>query len=185
MPRRRVRLAPEEEPDLQSLLGPPPVLEGEDASAYEALKFRILSAVKSGLGGASSLSVPSESTADKFSSFGSNVFQQLMARRIAQADLELRRIRKARVLLAKNPAQPPYDPIFDLVDELAEEPGLRPPPFRLRWEKLHLRQLHRKLHREANAFERYERRALSRRKFAMRDFDIARLATPNSGLVGD
>ena len=46
MPRRRVRLAPEEEPDLQSLLGPPPVLEGEDASAYEALKFRILSAVK-------------------------------------------------------------------------------------------------------------------------------------------
>ena len=45
-PRLRVRLAPEEESDLQSLLGPPPVLEGEDASAYEALKFRILSAVK-------------------------------------------------------------------------------------------------------------------------------------------
>jgi hypothetical protein len=45
-PRLRVRLAPEEEPDLQSLLGPPPLLEGEDASAYEALKFRILAAVK-------------------------------------------------------------------------------------------------------------------------------------------
>ncbi len=43
---RQVRLAPENEPDLQSLLGPPPVLEGEDASAYEALKFRIFSAVK-------------------------------------------------------------------------------------------------------------------------------------------
>jgi hypothetical protein len=45
-PRLRVRLAPQEEPDLQSLLGPPPLLEGEDASAYEALKFRILAAVK-------------------------------------------------------------------------------------------------------------------------------------------
>jgi hypothetical protein len=45
-PRLRVRLAPQEEPDLQSLLGPPPVLEGEDASAYEALKIRILAAVK-------------------------------------------------------------------------------------------------------------------------------------------
>ena len=43
---RQVRLAPEKEPDLQSLLGPPPVLESEDASAYEALKFRIFSAVK-------------------------------------------------------------------------------------------------------------------------------------------
>jgi hypothetical protein len=46
MPRRRVRLGPKKEPDLQSLLGPAPVVEGEDASAYEALKFRILSAVK-------------------------------------------------------------------------------------------------------------------------------------------
>ena len=36
----------EEESDLQSLLGPPPLLEGEDASAYHMLKFRILSAVE-------------------------------------------------------------------------------------------------------------------------------------------
>ena len=40
----------------QSLLVAPPVLEGEDASAYEALKFRILSAVKSGLVAGSLLS---------------------------------------------------------------------------------------------------------------------------------
>jgi hypothetical protein len=46
MPRRRERIVPEEERNLQSLLGPPPLLEGEDASAYEALKLRILSAVK-------------------------------------------------------------------------------------------------------------------------------------------
>jgi hypothetical protein len=37
---------PEEETDLHSLLGPPPLLEGEDASAYHTLKFRILSAVQ-------------------------------------------------------------------------------------------------------------------------------------------
>jgi hypothetical protein len=37
---------PEKETDLQSLLGPPPLLEGEDASTYHALKSRILSAVK-------------------------------------------------------------------------------------------------------------------------------------------
>jgi hypothetical protein len=40
------RRQPQEESDLQSLLGPPPLLEGEDAVAYDALKSRILSAVK-------------------------------------------------------------------------------------------------------------------------------------------
>jgi hypothetical protein len=43
-PAMRRRL--EEEADLQSLLGPPPLLEGEDAIAYNALKIRILAAVK-------------------------------------------------------------------------------------------------------------------------------------------
>ena len=96
-----------------------------------------------------------------------------LARRIAEADLELRRIRKARLVLAKNPPQAPSNPILDIIDELVEEGGLKPPPFRLRWERLRLRQLH----REEIAIERYERRALSRRKFAIRDFDTARLAT--------
>jgi hypothetical protein len=36
----------EKEADLDSLLGPPPLLKGEDATAYQTLKIRILSAVK-------------------------------------------------------------------------------------------------------------------------------------------
>lgn len=36
---------PEPNPDLQSLLGPAPLLEGEDAAAYEALKAQIRTAV--------------------------------------------------------------------------------------------------------------------------------------------
>lgn len=34
---------------------------------------------------------------------------------------------------------------------------------------------------EASAFERYERRALSRRKFAIRDVDVARLEAKRDG----
>ena len=69
-----------------------------------------------------------------------------LARRIAEADIELRRIRQARLARAKNP-------------HLPTDPSL--------------------LNQEASAFERYERRALSRRKFAIRDFDAARLSTPD------
>jgi hypothetical protein len=36
----------EEESNLESLLGPPPFLVGEDGNAYQTLKIRILSAVK-------------------------------------------------------------------------------------------------------------------------------------------
>jgi hypothetical protein len=36
----------EEESDLESLLGPPPLLEGEDVAAYHTLKIRIFAAVK-------------------------------------------------------------------------------------------------------------------------------------------
>ena len=40
------QLRPEEETDLQSLLGPPAFLMGEDGNAYETLKIRIYAAVK-------------------------------------------------------------------------------------------------------------------------------------------
>jgi hypothetical protein len=98
-----------------------------------------------------------------------------LARPVAEAELELRRIWQARLLLGKIPHLP-TEPSFVAMNELVEEMGWDPPRVILRWKKLLLDQ-------EASAFERYERRALSRRKFAIRNFDTARLATP--GLLGD
>jgi hypothetical protein len=87
----------------------------------------------------------------------------------------LRRIRQARRERTKNP-DPPTDPSFAVMNQLAaemlEETGRDLRPALLRWKK-------RLLNQEASVFERYERRALSRRKFAIRDFDAARLATPD------
>ena len=94
-----------------------------------------------------------------------------LARPIAEAELELRRIWHARLQRTQNPHLP-TDFMFVALNELLEEMGRDAPRGMLRLKQV-------LIDKEANAFERYERRALSRRKFAIRDFDAARLAAPD------
>ncbi len=118
-----------------------------------------------------------------------------LARRVAEAELELRRVRRARLLLAKFPPQPAYSPkmiespnarLFEralglivrrkknnsLEDLRRLVDGWDPDAHHHIWvpRRRHLPELD-----PSDFLERYEERARSRRKFAIRDFDRARL----------
>jgi hypothetical protein len=87
-----------------------------------------------------------------------------LARRVADAELGLRRVRSANRILANPP--PPYSNFRADSSEVVHGASRRA--------VIPLTSLSKDF--EAGALDRYERRARSRRKFAIRDYDDARAA---------
>ena len=123
------------------------------------------------------------------------------ARRLAEANMEVRRVRSLRLdSVSRALADPKYDTranwnkkvavALRIARKCAQGEQIPEDELKLLDSKLEgpdkLVAILREVVRELPAFERYERRALSRRKQAMRDLDAARVrlleaTRPNSG----
>jgi hypothetical protein len=108
-----------------------------------------------------------------------------LARRIAEAQIDLRRVRHARhQILSHALSDPHYDPQANMREKARVLDGLlRPnaPEMPIETTPEGPQKLATILSQEAKqlrAMDRYERRALSRRKFAIRAFDEARRSGP-------
>jgi hypothetical protein len=153
----------------------PRTVQGKSISAQNACRHGLSLPISSD----PALSEEVELLARKIASKGSNEDLYQHARRIAEAQIDLRRIRQKRLQIISEKLDEPYcesrastrNKLAVVFRFLKPDSGfLTSTPQRVH----KLAPILRGQKKELIAIDRYERRALSRRKFAIRDFDAAR-----------
>jgi hypothetical protein len=154
----------------------PKTAQGRSRSARNALRHGLSLSVFSD----TSLSKEVEALARELAGADAGPEIQELARPIAEAQIDLRRVRYAHHALLSNALCDPNYKSGDIkakherICPLASSTGLVTPVPDEAEGPLKLAEILSKMARALLAMERYERRALSRRKFAIRAFDAAR-----------